>query len=95
MPDISDANFPDTLPVDAPIVDEPDRVALIIFTGGTSGTPKGCVRTVGELLRTLLLDGILDLSQLGLSDWPYTVVGKLSIFELRRLVEKQVDGSNF
>lgn len=32
------------------------------------------------------LDDVFDLPQLGLTDWPYTVVGKLSIVDVRRIV---------
>lgn len=38
------------------------------------------VRKLGPEYR---LDGILDLEKLGLTDWPYSVAGKLSITELK------------
>jgi hypothetical protein len=30
------------------------------------------------------LGGVIDLQELGLKDWPYTAVGKLSVIDLRR-----------
>lgn len=55
MSDISFMSFPDNIKA-VPVLDNLDRVAIIIFTSGTStGTPKGCLRTVGELLRTFAL----------------------------------------
>lgn len=41
-----------------------------------------------ELGSAYYLDGIVDLTQLGLTGWPCTIVGKLSVIDLRSLVVK-------
>lgn len=33
---------------------------------------------------------VVDLAQLGLTDWPLTMVGKLSIFDMRRILSKHL-----
>lgn len=43
-----------------------------------------------RLGRDYQLDGVLDLPQLQLSNWPYTMVGKLSIADLRVMVGEYV-----
>lgn len=50
MEDISAMSFPANIKVE-PALDTLDRVATIIFTSGTStGSPKGCLRTVRDLV---------------------------------------------
>ncbi|KJZ72768.1 hypothetical protein HIM_07843 [Hirsutella minnesotensis 3608] len=49
--DISTMSFANDLKA-KPATDNLDRTAMIVFTSGTStGRPKGCIRTVGNLLR--------------------------------------------
>jgi 4-coumarate--CoA ligase len=54
LPAIATMRFPANVEQVPPSTDHPDRIALIIFSSGTStGRPKGCVRTVGDLLPIL------------------------------------------
>lgn len=41
---------------------------------------------VKELGPRYRLGGVIDLQQIGLREWPYTAVGKLSVIDLRREV---------
>ncbi|KAM0328734.1 hypothetical protein ACHAQA_005147 [Verticillium albo-atrum] len=54
LPEIAARKFPEGIEIAPPAADNLDRVAMIIFTSGTSsGKPKGAVRTVRDLLRPL------------------------------------------
>lgn len=54
LPDIAARDFSEEVEAAPPAVDSLDRVAMVVFTSGTSsGKPKGCVRTVRDLMRPL------------------------------------------